>query len=119
MQPIRTTVLCVLLAMAALSTAEAQRAGSGRGSPGRPPATIPALGSDASTTGGVFEVLSVRAADGVMRLRGQDGKIADVHVQEHVYDLSKLKAGDKVKVDFFQPEEGETRVRAAGVWPAE
>jgi hypothetical protein len=32
--------------------------------------------------------------------------------------VSKLKAGDKVKVDFFQPDEGDTRLRAAGVWPA-
>ena len=69
-------------------------------------------------TTSVFEVLSVRASDRVMRIRGVDGKTADVQVQEHVYDVSKLKAGDKVKVDFFQPDEGDTRLRAAGVWPA-
>ncbi|HET9023045.1 MAG TPA: hypothetical protein VFN64_00645 [Burkholderiaceae bacterium] len=119
MQAIRGALCCAVLALSALGNAEAQRAGGGRGSPARPPATIPAFESDASRTSSLFEVLSVRLADRVMRLRGQDGKIADVHVQEHVYDLSKLKAGDKVKVDFFQPDEGDTRVRAAGVWLAE
>jgi hypothetical protein len=68
---------------------------------------------------GVHEVLSVRPADRVMRLRDKEGKEADVHVQEHIYDLSKLKPGDKVKVDFFQPTQGDPRVRAAGVWPVE
>jgi hypothetical protein len=70
-------------------------------------------------TTSVFEVLSVRSSDRVIRLRGPDGKTADVHVQEHVYDVSKLKAGDKVKVDFFQPDEGDARLRAAGIWPAQ
>ena len=68
---------------------------------------------------GALEVLSVRLADRVIRLRDKDGKSSDVHVQEHVYDLSMLKAGDKIKVDFFQPAEGDTQMRAAGVWPAE
>ena len=118
----RTVLSWVLVATAALGPAEAQRVGGDRGDRGdrvRPPGSIPAVESYAPMTTSVFEVLSVRAADRVIRLRGKDGKTADVHVQEHVFDVSKLKAGDKVKVDFFQPDEGDTRLRAAGVWPAQ
>ena len=85
----------------------------------RPAATIPAFENYAPMAIGTLEVLAVRPADRVIRLRDKDGKAADVHVQEHVYDLSKLKPGDKVKVDFYQPVEGDTQLRAAGIWPAE
>ena len=119
MQPIRIALCCVLLAAGALGSAEAQHGGGGRGSPVRPAATIPAFENYAPMAIGTLEVLSVRPADRVIRLRDKDGKAADVHVQEHVYDLSKLKPGDKVKVDFYQPVEGDTQLRAAGIWPAE
>ena len=122
MQPIRIALCCVLLATAALGSAEAQRVGGNRGDRGDRvlrPGTIPAEENYAPMAIGVLEVLAVRPADRVIRLRDKEGKTADVHVQEHVYDLSKLKAGDKVRVDFFQPTQGDPRVRAAGVWPAE
>lgn len=117
-------LVCTAGVVGALGTAaDAQRVGGGdrgnRGDRVRPPEPIPAVESYAPMTTSVFEVLSVRASDRVIRLRGKDGKTADVFVQEHVYDVSKLKAGDKVKVDFFQPDEGDTRIRAAGVWPAQ
>ena len=117
-----TAWLCAGLLGASLAiTADAQRVGGGgnRGDRVRPPESIPAIESHAPMTTSVFEVLSVRSSDRVIRLRGPDGKTADVHVQEHVYDVSKLKAGDKVKVDFFQPDEGDARLRAAGIWPAQ
>ena len=122
MQPIRTALCCVLLATAALGSAEAQSVGGVRGDRGDRvlrPGTIPADELYAPMAVGTLEVLSVRPADRVIRLRDKEGKSADVHVQQHVYDLSKLKPGDKVKVDFFQPAEGDTQLRAAGVWPAE
>lgn len=117
----RAAWLCAGLIGATLAiTADAQRAGGGnRGDRPKPPASIPAIESQAPMTTSEFEVLSVRSSERVIRLRGPDGKTADVHVQEHVYDLSKLKAGDKVRVDFFQPDEGDTRLRAAGVWPVQ
>jgi C-terminal processing protease CtpA/Prc len=112
--------LCAVLAGVGVSAdVDAQRVGGNRGERVRPSESIPAVESYAPLTTSVFEVLSVRPSDRVMRIRGKDGKTADVEVQDHVYDLSKLKAGDKVKVDFFQPDEGDTRVRAAGVWPAQ
>lgn len=116
----RTACLCaVLIGATWAGTADAQRPGGGRGDRVGPPGSIPAVESHAPMTTSVFEVLSVRSSDRVIRLRGGDGKTADVHVQEHVYDVSKLKAGDKVRVDFLQPDEGDRRLRAAGVWPAQ
>ncbi len=109
-----------LLVLTSFGTvAEAQRVGAGnRGDRVRPPESIPAVESYAPMTSSVFEVLSVRTSDRTVRLKGQDGRSADVHVDHHVYDLSKLKVGDKVKVDFFQPDEGDKAMRAAGIWPA-
>ena len=115
----RGAFLCALLTVVCSATpVSAQRVGGNRGDRVRPVESIPAVESYAPMTTSVFEVLSVSTSDGVIRIRGKDGKTADVHVQEHVYDVSKLKAGDKVKVDFFQPDESDTRLRAAGVWPA-
>jgi hypothetical protein len=113
-------LLCVLaVAAAAMSFAvEAQRVDGGRRDRVHPPESIPANESYAPLTTSLFEVLSVRTSDRLVRLRGKDGRTADVLVQDHVYDVSKLKAGDKVRVDFFQPDDGDTRLRAAGVWPA-
>ena len=122
MRPIRTALYCALLAATALGSAQAQSVGGIRGDRVDRvlrPGTIPAEERQAPMAVGVHEVVSVRAADRVVRLRDKEGKVADVHVQEHVYDLSKLKPGDKVKVDFFQPNQGDPRVRAAGIWPAE
>jgi hypothetical protein len=119
MQPIRTALYCALLAATALGSAQAQSVGGIRGDRVLRPGTIPAEERQAPMAVGVHEVVAVRAADRVVRLRDKEGKEADVHVQEHVYDLSKLKPGDKVKVDFFQPNQGDPRVRAAGIWPAE
>ena len=122
MQPIRAALCCVLLALAAPGSADTPRGGANRGDRGdRVPrvGTIPAVENYAPMATGLLEVVSLRAADRVVRVRDKQGKTADVHVQEHVYDLSKLKAGDKIKVDFFQPAEGDTQLRAAGVWPAE
>jgi hypothetical protein len=122
MRPNRTALLCAFLAATALGGAEAQSVGGMRGDRGDRvlrPGTIPAEERSAPMAIGAHEVLSVRAADGVVRLRDKEGREADVHVQQHIYDLSKLKPGDKVKVDFFQPTQGDPRVRAAGIWPAE
>ena len=32
---------------------------------------------------------------------------------------AKVKAGDKLKVDFFQPDEANPKVSAAGIWPVQ
>jgi hypothetical protein len=38
-------------------------------------------------------------------------------VPEGVYDLGKLKMGDKVRIDFVAPKPDEVQLRAATVWP--
>lgn len=101
------------------SVADAQRAGDRRGDRPRPLTTIPAVENYAPAATGIFEVVSVQASDRVVRLRASDGKTLDVSVAEHVYDVSKLKAGNKLKVDFFQPDEESSKVSAAGVWLVE
>lgn len=114
---IAATAAFALTALFGLAV-EAQRAGGGERGSVRRPESIPAVESYAPLTASVFEVLSVRKSDRVVRLKGKDGRAADVRVEDQVYDLAKLKAGDKVRVDFFQPDEGDRILRAAGMWPA-
>ena len=103
------------------TAADAQRAGDRPGVRPRPlgPTTLPAVENYAPAAAGVFEVVSVQASGRVIRLRASDGKTLDVNVAEHVYDVSKLKAGNKLKVDFFQPDEENPKFSAAGIWPVE
>ena len=118
----RRALIPAFIVMALISTvADAQRAGAGdrRGERPRPLTTLPAVESYAPAAAGIFEVVSVQASERVVRLRASDGKDVDVSVADHVYDLSKLKAGDKLKVDFFQPDEANPKVSAAGIWPVQ
>ena len=66
-----------------------------------------------------YEVLSVDTGNRTVRLRAADGRTGDVYVGQGVYDLSKLKAGDKVQVDFLVPDATNKRLSAASVWPAQ
>ena len=103
------------------TVANAQRAGAGDRRGDRPrvgPNTVPGVENYAPAAG-VFEVVSVQLSNRTVRLRASDGKTGDVMVAEHVYDLSKLKAGDKLKVDFFQPDEANPMISAAGIWPVQ
>ena len=81
--------------------------------PGRLPQTSVA---GAAPGAGVFQVSGVRARDNVVRLRDADGRSADVYVDSDVFDLSTLEEGDEVAVDFFVPEDGNTRLAAASMW---
>jgi len=115
-------LLPAFILIASMSTmAEAQRVGGGDRGDRRPigPTTLPAVENTAPMSVGIYEVVSVQASSRMVRLRAADGKTADVSVAEHVYDLSKLKAGDKVKVDFFQPDETNPKISAAGLWPVQ
>ena len=66
---------------------------------------------------GVFVVVSTDTYAQTVRLQSADGKTADVHVREEVYDLSALKPGARVRVDFLEPDGMNNRLSAAHVWP--
>jgi hypothetical protein len=67
----------------------------------------------------VYVVGLVDVKNRTVGLRAADGKTGTVHVGESVYDLSKLKPGDKIRVDFIQPDAGSTKLSAASIWPAQ
>ena len=50
-------------------------------------------------------------------MRAADGRTSDVYVAEGIYELAKLKAGDKIRVDFALPDEQSRKPSAASVWP--
>jgi hypothetical protein len=50
-------------------------------------------------------------------LRAADGRTGVVNVGEAVYDLSKLKAGDKVRVDFIAPDTRSSKLSEALIRP--
>jgi hypothetical protein len=66
----------------------------------------------------VYSVLSVDVDARTVELRAENGRTGVVQVGPSVYDLSKIKAGDKIKVDFVVPDEKNKDLRAAAIWPA-
>ena len=65
----------------------------------------------------VYDVLAVDVEEHTVQLRAADGRTGDVYVGEDIFDLSKLKPGDKIRVDFLVPGERDKSLRAASVWP--
>lgn len=65
----------------------------------------------------VYAVDAVDTAARTVRLRAEDGRTGFVQVAPGVYDLSKLKPGDKVRVDFVVPDAANGTLRAASIWP--
>ena len=65
----------------------------------------------------VYSVLLVDPRARTVKLRATDGRTGLVNVGESVYDLSKLKPGDRVRVDFIVPEATDKQLRAASIWP--
>lgn len=64
----------------------------------------------------IYAVVSVDADARTVQLRAADGRTGNVYVAETVYDVSTLKAGDKIRVDFVVPDEANRGLRAASVW---
>jgi hypothetical protein len=65
----------------------------------------------------VYTVVAVDGYNRTLRLRSRNGGQADVHVDDAVYDVATLKPGDRVRVDFLVPNDGDRRLAAANVWP--
>ena len=53
----------------------------------------------------------------MVRLRAADGRTGDVFFPEGVFDLSTLKAGDQIRVDFVKPDKADKGLKAASAWP--
>ena len=64
----------------------------------------------------VYAVLSVDADARTVQLRAADGRTGNVYVDEAVFDVSTLKPGDKIRVDFVVPDATNKSLRAASVW---
>jgi hypothetical protein len=66
---------------------------------------------------GVFVVVAVDDHERTVRLRARNGVAADVVVADDVYDVSKLRPGDRVQVDFLVPNDKAEPLAAAAIWP--
>jgi hypothetical protein len=64
----------------------------------------------------VYAVISVDADERTVQLRAADGRTGTVFVSDEVFDVSTLKPGDKIRVDFVVPDETNKGLRAASVW---
>ena len=64
----------------------------------------------------VYVVVSVNREARKVRLRATDGRTGDVAVDEAVFDVLTLKAGDKIRVNFVAPDGTNKGLRAAQVW---
>jgi hypothetical protein len=65
----------------------------------------------------VYSVIFIDAKGHALKLRAADGRTGVVNVPESTYDLSKLKPGQKVRVDFVAPDGKNSPLRAASIWP--
>ena len=65
---------------------------------------------------GVFVVRAVNERDNVLQLADAEGRTGNVYVRPEIFDLSELKPGDQIVVDFIVPADSNARLEAAGVW---
>jgi hypothetical protein len=79
-----------------------------------------AQGINNASPPGVYLVISIDPDNRTVHMRSMDGRTGYVHVPEDVYDLSKLKPGAKIRVDFVAPDGKKSdKVSAAAVWPVD
>lgn len=88
--------------------------------PGRPdlslrPGRLDSSGVNYGSAPGVFTVVSVSARENTARLRDDGGNVADVYVNERLFDVETLRAGDVVVVDFFVRDANDDRLAAASI----
>jgi hypothetical protein len=117
MRKLTRRVSFAMLAAAVLSPALAQ-VGGGGARPGGGRRNADGQGINYAPVAAVYSVLSVDADARTVQLRAENGRTGVVEVGPSVYDLSKVKAGDKLKVDFVVPDEKNPQLRAAAIWPA-
>lgn len=94
------------------------------GRPGRPglpvrPGRFYEGGMNYAPAAGVYKVEAVDTRENILRLSDGDGRSADVYVNPRMFDLSTLKPGDQVAVDFFVPDDNDDRLEAASIYKLE
>lgn len=108
-----TRLVCfVLLTALPVQHALAQRVGGGDGVGQR----MQGGGINYAPQPDVYSVISIDSYARTVRMRAADGRSGDVYVPEGVYDLSTLKEGDKIRVDFVVPDAMNSKLSAASVW---
>ena len=114
----------LVLALAGASgRSSAQRPANPIARPPRPggvfgPGRFAALSDGANRTPlpGLFKVRGIDERENIVQLSDADGRTAGVLVPPEVFDLSELKPGDEIAVDFVVPESKDAPLRAAGIW---
>ena len=106
-----TKLLALALAAVCALPALAQREGEGGGR------RMQGGGINYAPQPGIFVVVSTDDYAQTVKLRGADGTTADVYVNSNVYDLSKLKPGDRIQVNFLEPDGMNNKLAAANIWP--
>ena len=109
MRPICFGLLTAMLLQPVLA-----QVGAGGGVGGR---RVQGQGINYAPQSEVYAVFAIDLQDRTVQLRAADGRTGTVYVGESVYDLSKLKAGDKIRVDFVVPDGSNSELRAASIWP--
>ena len=116
------TALIVALA-STTGDSKAQRPANPIAGPPRPggvfgPGRFPAASDGVNRTlpPGIFVVRTINARENLLQLSDADGRTARVLVDPAVFDLTELKSGDEVLVDFVVPTTVNAPLRAAGIW---
>lgn len=105
-------ICCALLVAVPAHDALAQRTGEGD----RGARRMQGGGINYAPQPDVYSVISIDSYARTIRMQAADGRTGDVYVADGVYDLSTLKAGDKIRVDFVVPDAMNSRLSAASVW---
>jgi hypothetical protein len=66
---------------------------------------------------GVYNVVGVDTYARTVDLQAADGSVSTVKVPEGVYELHRLKPGDRVQVNFYTPDAMNPGLRAAAIYP--
>jgi hypothetical protein len=72
-----------------------------------------------SVPNGVYQVVSVDSYNRAVQMQPSNGPPFTVYVDDGVYDLSKLKPGAMVQVNFLVPDGLSNKLKAANIWPAQ
>jgi hypothetical protein len=65
----------------------------------------------------VYTVISTDSYAQTVQMRAQNGNVLNVYVGEGIYDISKLNVGDKIQVNFLEPDGLSNKLAAANIWP--